>query len=77
VVITAWSFLTSFAVFYYLKKKNILRVEQAIEILGLDYAQMGAIDQKTLDKFQSYIRKNGSEAMSLFLMSIADERANL
>ena len=50
VCVIAWVGGTSSIIFYILKRLGLLRVDQAIEIIGLDIAEMGGLSEDIYEK---------------------------
>jgi len=46
----AWVGLTSSTIFYTLKRLGLLRVDKAIELIGLDIAEMGGLSEDVYEK---------------------------
>jgi ammonium transporter, Amt family len=49
VSIMAWCGIMSSIVFYVLKRLDLFRVDQAIELIGLDIAEMGGLSEQVYD----------------------------
>ena len=46
VVIIAWVSLISFPAFYIMREINVLRVDKAVEEIGLDVAELGNVSDE-------------------------------
>lgn len=52
VVILLWTAVTTFIVFYTLKRLDLLRVDKSIEVIGLDIAEMGGVPEDVYEKMR-------------------------
>lgn len=52
VVILAWVSVTSFIVFFTMKKLHLLRVDKSVEMMGLDIAEMGGVPEEMYEKMR-------------------------
>jgi len=59
VAIVLWTAITSGLIFYMMKRLGKLRVHAIIEIIGLDIAEMGALDEKWIDGMRKQIFGGG------------------
>ena len=50
VCVMAWVSFTSSTIFYTLKRLGLLRVDKAIELIGLDIAEMGGLSEDVYEK---------------------------
>ena len=52
VAVFAWTAATSSTFFYILKRLNLFRIDKAIEIIGLDMAEMGGVGEEVYEKIR-------------------------
>lgn len=57
----AWVAFMSFLFFYTMKRLKLLRVDKAIELIGLDIAEMGGLSDEVYEKI---LRDYGGGVMS-------------
>jgi ammonia channel protein AmtB len=50
--ILVWVSITTFIIFYTLKKLDLFRIEKSIEIIGLDIAEMGGVPEELYEKMR-------------------------
>jgi len=60
VVITAWTSLFSIIAFLILRKLHMLRVDPAVEEIGLDVAELGSVPEDYLDAVREQIKLKGA-----------------
>lgn len=60
VVITAWVSLFSIIAFLILRKLHMLRVDPAIEEIGLDVAELGTVPEEYIEAVREQIKVKGS-----------------
>jgi Amt family ammonium transporter len=58
VVLTSWSVITTGLMFLTMKYYKCLRLELSVEMIGLDIAQMGGLDDKLYDKMVKNFNEN-------------------
>jgi len=62
IVIYAWVAVLSFAFFFGMKKLNFIRVKPLQELIGLDYAEMGALDDARVEDFKRIMGVKAGES---------------
>ena len=50
--VLAWVSLTSSLFFFAMKKLGLLRIDKAIEIVGIDIAEMGGVSEEIYEKMR-------------------------
>lgn len=59
-VIVAWTTVIVLPAFYVLRKLHMLRVDKAIEEVGLDVAELGGVSEEFLDAVREQLKLKGS-----------------
>jgi hypothetical protein len=60
----AWVSLTSSIIFYTMKRLGLFRVDKAIELIGLDIAEMGGLSDDVYERIRKDFGGNLSPTMS-------------
>ncbi len=62
IAIVAWASVLSFLYFYIVKKLGWLRIDLAVEIIGLDKAYFTGITKRDLKKFKAFYEKDKAKS---------------
>jgi len=60
VVIVAWTSLFSILAFLVMRKLHILRIDPAVEEIGLDVAELGNIPEEYIDAVREQLKKRSN-----------------
>lgn len=65
VVIIAWVSLIAIPTFLIMRKLHVLRVDKAVEALGLDVAELGTVSEEFIDSVREHIEAKEKATLKL------------